>query len=231
VKARLSKRLKVLVVDVGGTFVKCAATGHESALRFESGPTMTPSPMVANVLKLTEGWRFDAVSIGYPGVVRDGEIVREPCNLGPDWVGFDFASAFGRPVKIVNDAAMQALGCYEGGKMLFLGLGTGLGSALIVDGTIVPMELGHLHCGKRRTYEHYLGERGRERLGNRKWRLKVAEIVESLDKALLPDSIVLGGGNARFVKDLPPRTRRRDNACAVLGGFRLWKDVPLRKLR
>jgi predicted NBD/HSP70 family sugar kinase len=181
--------------------------------------------MVENVLKITEGWRYDVVSIGYPGVVRRGEIVRDPWNLGAGWVGFDFHAAFARPVRIMNDAAMQALGCYEGGKMLFLGLGTGLGSTLVVDGVVVPMELGHLHCG-RRTYEDYLGDRGRRRLGDRKWRRRVADFAESIAAALLPDEIVLGGGNARHVKDLPPRTRRGDNSYAFPGGVRLWDEVP-----
>ncbi len=175
------------------------------------------------ILKITEGWRFDSVSMAYPGVVRRGRIVREPHNLGAGWVGFDFRAAFGRPVKVINDAAMQALGGYEGGKMLFLGLGTGLGSALIVDGVIAALELGHLHYAHGHDYEHYLGQRGRKRLGNKKWRGKVLDVVEGFRNALLPDYIVLGGGNAAHLKQLPPQTRLGDNANAFLGGFRLWE--------
>jgi predicted NBD/HSP70 family sugar kinase len=215
--------VKVLVVDVGGSHVKCIATGRTSPVKFKSGPNMTPSQMVRNILKITQRWRFDAVSIGYPGVVRRDKIVREPHNLALGWVGFDFQAALGRPVKIVNDAAMQALGSYRGGKMLFLGLGTGLGSALIVDGVVAAMELGHLPYGDGHTYEHFVGEKGRRRLGNRKWRGKVMDVVECFREALLPDYIVLGGGNAKRLKRLPPQSRRGENACAFLGGFRLWK--------
>jgi len=222
-KPRSEKSVKVLVVDVGGSHVKCVVTDHKSPLEFKSGPRLTPERMVRNILKITKGWRFDALSIGYPGIVRRGKIVCEPHNLGSGWVGFDFQAAFGRPLKILNDAAMQALGSYEGGKMLFLGLGTGLGSALIVDGVIAAMELGHLHCGDGHNYEDYLGEQGRKLLGNKKWRGKVMAVVEGFRKALLPDYIVLGGGNVARLKRLPPQTRRGDNAYAFLGGFRLWE--------
>ena len=214
--------MKILVVDVGGSHVKCVATDHQRPVEFESGPKLTPDRMVRNVLKITKGWRFDAVSIGYPGVVRRGKIVREPRNLGSGWVGFNLQEALGRPVKTINDAAMQALGGYEGGKMLFLGLGTGLGSALIVGGVIAAMELGHLRYAEGRTYEDYLGEQGRQRLGNKKWRGMLEEVVEGLRMALLPDYIVLGGGNVANLKRLPPHTRRGDNAYAFAGGFRLW---------
>lgn len=179
--------------------------------------------MVKQVLQITKGWRFDAVSIGYPGVVRRGKIAREPHNLGTGWIGFDFEAAFDRPVKVINDAAMQALGGYEGGKMLFLGLGTGLGSTFIVDGVIVAMELGHLHYADGHTYESYLGAQGRKRLGDKKWRGVVADVVEGFRKALLPDYIVLGGGNAANLKLLPPQTRLGDNSHAFAGGFRLWE--------
>jgi len=226
--AGMSKRRRILVVDVGGTNVKFAVTGEEEPREFESGPSLTPARMTKELLAMTRDWRFDAVSIGYPGVVLHGEIVREPFNLGRGWVGFDFRAALGRPVRIVNDAAMQALGCYEGGKMLFLGLGTGLGSALIVDGKVAPMELGHLHCGPRKTYEDLVGEHARERAGNRRWRKRVRNIVESLQRALLPDYIVLGGGNARRLKDLPPNVRRGDNSYAFAGGVRLWDEKPAR---
>lgn len=215
--------MKILVVDVGGSHVKCAATGHKKPVKFKSGPKLTPGPMVRKVMTITKGWRFDAVSIGYPGVVRRGRISREPRNLGGGWVGFDFRGAFGRPVRVINDSAMQALGAYKGGKMLFLGLGTGLGSALIVDGAIVAMELGHLRYGSRRTYESYVGDRARKRLGNGKWRRKVGDVVEGFRKALLPDYVVLGGGNAAHLKRLPRQTRRGGNADAFPGGFRLWR--------
>jgi polyphosphate glucokinase len=225
----LKKRMKILVLDVGGSHVKCLATGRRQHVQFESGPKMTPGEMVKGVLKITRGWRFDAVSIGYPGVVDHGVPTREPHNLGRGWVGFDFQAAFGRPVKIINDAAMQALGGYKGGKMLFLGLGTGLGSALIVDGTIAAMELGHLHYSDRRSYEDYLGQRGRKRLGNRKWRAMVEAVVRGFRKALLPDYILLGGGNVQHLKRLPPHTTRGDNFNAFLGGFRLWERDRARK--
>lgn len=221
----MSKPRRVLVVDVGGTHMKCAVTGSDEPREFKSGPKMTPKQMVKQLATLTRGWRFDVVSIGYPGVVVRGEIVREPYNLGPGWVGFDFRAALKRPVRIVNDAAMQALGCYEGGKMLFLGLGTGLGSALIVDGAVVPMELGHLHCSRHHTYEDFLGERGRKRAGNHRWRKRVADVVQSLERALLPDYIVLGGGNARRLKGLPSHVRLGSNSYAFPGGVRLWDEA------
>lgn len=214
--------MKILVVDVGGTHVKCLATDQTRRVKFASGPDLVPDRMVEEILKRVRDWQFDVVSIGYPGVVRHGEIAHEPYNLGSGWVGFDFEAAFGRPVTIVNDAAMQALGSYEGGKMLFLGLGTGLGSALIVDGVIAAMELGHLRYKSGRTYEDYVGEQGRERLGKKKWRKKTIDVVEGFRKALLPDYIVLGGGNATELKRLPPKTRLGDNANAFVGGFRLW---------
>ena len=218
-----AKAMKILVIDVGGSHVKCLATGCEDAREFASGPEMGPREMVKGVLQMVEGWSFEAVSIGYPGVVRNGAPVREPHNLGPGWVGFDFQAAFSLPVKIINDAAMQALGAYEGGAMLFLGLGTGLGSALIVDGAIAAMELGHLCYAPGRTYEDYLGEQGLERLGKRKWRRKVRKVAEGFRKALLPDYIVLGGGNINKLKQLPPQARRGNNADAFTGGFRLWQ--------
>jgi len=223
-KPRMDEHMKVLVIDVGGSHVKCVSTDHQRPVKFVSGPKLTPDRMLKNILKITKGWHFDAVSIGYPGVVRHGRPVCEPCNLAPGWVGFDFQAAFGCRIKIVNDAAMQALGSYEGGKMLFLGLGTGLGSALIVDGVIVPMELGHLHYADGHTYENYLGEQGRKRLGSKKWRGIVRSAVEGFHKALLPDYIVLGGGNVIKLKRLPPQTYRGENANAFVGGFRLWVE-------
>lgn len=220
---RSRKSLRILVLDVGGAHVKCLATGRTRPVRFVSGPTLTPDQMVRKVRKITTQWRFDVVSIGYPGIVRRGAVVREPNHLGPGWVGFDFEAAFARPVRTLNDAAMQALGAYQGGTMLFLGLGTGLGSALIVDGVIAAMELGHLRCAPGRTYEDDLGEHGRRRLGNHRWRRRVEDVVEGFRNALLPDYIVLGGGNVAHLKRLPPQARRGDNADAFLGGFRLWE--------
>lgn len=222
-KPRLVKNVKILVVDVGGSHVKCIATDQKSPVKFKSGPKLTPDEMVTKVLKITKGWRFHAVSIGYPGVVRRDRIVREPPNLGSGWVGFNFQAAFERPIKMINDAAMQALGAYEGGAMLFLGLGTGLGSALIIDGVIAAMELGHLPYADGHTYEDHVGEKARKRLGNKKWRHEVEQVVEGFRKALLPDYIVLGGGNASHLKRLPPQTLRGGNADAFAGGFRLWE--------
>src|ERR1700722_15202770 len=215
--------MNVLVVDVGGTNVKILATGQETPRKFPSGPTMTPERMVPGVQQLAAEWKYEAVSIGYPGPVLKGRLAAEPHNLGAGWMGFDFDAAFKCPVKLINDAAMQALGSYEGGRMLFLGLGTGLGSAMIVDGTIEPMELAHLPYKKGRTYEDYVGERGLERLGKKKWRAHVFDVVERLKAALEADYVVIGGGNARLLKDLPPGSRLGDNENAFKGGFRLWQ--------
>ncbi len=214
---------RVLVIDVGGSHVKTRVSGHRDMRQFESGPTMTPRQMVSRVLKLVGDLKYDAVSIGYPGVVVHGKIVTEPYNLGRGWVGFDFRKAFGRPTLIMNDAAMQAIGSYEGGRMLFLGLGTGLGSALIVDGTVAPMELAHLPYKRGRSYEDYVGDRGRRRLGAKKWRRAVAEVVEQLAKALETDYVVIGGGNSRKLKKLPRNSRLGNNDFAFLGGFRVWR--------
>jgi polyphosphate glucokinase len=211
----------VLVVDVGGASVKILATGQTERRSFPSGPTLTPRRMVAGVKKLARGWTYDVVSVGYPGPVLHCRPMAEPYNLGRGWVGFDFAEAFGRPVKVVNDAAMQALGSYRGGKMLFLGLGTGLGSALIVDGIVEPMELGHLPY-KRHTYEDYVGRVGLKRHGKRKWRRHVADMVARFTAALEPDETVIGGGNVKKLLALPPHSRAGDNDNAFLGGFRLW---------
>ena len=212
---------RILVVDVGGSHVKILATGRREPRKFVSGPTMTPRQMVAGVKKLTLGWKYDVVSIGYPGLVVHGRPVAEPHNLGRGWVRFDYRAAFGRPVRIINDAAMQALGSYEGGKMLFLGLGTGLGSAVVVDGVVEPMELGHLPY-KKGTYEDYVGQRGLDKRGKKKWRRHVADVVAGFVTALEPDDVVLGGGNVRKLKELPPGCRAGDNANAFVGGFRLW---------
>ncbi len=213
----------VLVIDVGGTNIKILATGQEERRKIPSGPSMTARRMVDAVGAAAKDWEYEAVSIGYPGPVVRGRPVAEPHNLGRGWVGFDYRKAFGCPVKLINDAAMQALGSYERGKMLFLGLGTGLGSAMIVDGIIEPMELAHLPY-RRATYEYYLGKQGMKRAGKKKWRKTVAEVVERLAAALEPDYIVLGGGNVRKLKELPPGCRIGDNSNAFLGGFRLWED-------
>jgi predicted NBD/HSP70 family sugar kinase len=215
---------RILVIDVGGSHVKCVATGHETPVRFDSGPTMTPDTMIQTLLLLIEGWRYDAVSIGYPGVVRGGKIDREPQNLGAGWIGFDFEKAIGCPVTLLNDAAMQALGNYDGGSMLFLGLGTGLGTTLIVDRTIVPMELAHLPYRGRHTYEELVGDAARKRQGKKKWSTNVERMVKDLRDALLPDEIVLGGGNARKLKTLPAHTRIGANTNAFEGGFRIWAE-------
>jgi len=215
--------VKVLVVDIGGTSVKILASGQTERRKFPSGKGLTPGKMVAGVKKLAKGWEYDVVSVGYPGPVREGRPAAEPHNLARGWVGFDFPAAFGCPVKMINDAAMQALGSYRGGTMLFLGLGTGLGSALVVDGTVAPLELGHLSIGKK-TFEDDLGIRGLERLGRKKWQKRVAVVTERFVSALLLDDVVLGGGNARRLTKLPQGCRMGDNANAFIGGFRLWED-------
>ncbi|XZE33369.1 ROK family protein [Pirellulaceae bacterium SH501] len=213
--------MNILSIDVGGTNVKVLATGQRESRKIPSGPTMTPELMVSEVKKIAKGWEYDAVSIGYPGAVSEGRIANEPHNLASGWVTFDFEEAFGVPVRLINDAAMQALGCYEGGLLLFIGFGTGLGSALVADGTVVPMELGHLSF-KNGTIEDYVGRRGLERLGKKKWRRYVTYTVNRLTEALRPDEIVLGGGNSKKFKELPPRCRLENNAYAFTGGFRLW---------
>ena len=219
--------MKVLVVDVGGTHVKILATGQETPLKFISGPAMTPENMVSGVKELAANWDYDVVSIGYPGPVLHGRVLREPHNLAPGWVKFDFEKAFGCPVKVINDAAMQALGGYKGGRMLFLGLGTGLGSAMIVDGILEPMELGHLPYRKG-TYEDYVGIRGLERHGKKKWRKLVEDVVERLAAALEPDDIVLGGGNVANLETLPKGCREGSNSHAFEGGFRVWTKTNVR---
>jgi polyphosphate glucokinase len=216
--------LNVLVVDIGGTHVKVLATGQAQRREFPSGPTLTPTEMVSGVKKLTAEWKYDVVSIGYPGPVVRDRPVAEPHNLAAGWMGFRFGEAFGCPVKLINDAAMQALGSYQGGKLLFLGLGTGLGSAMVVDGIVEPMELGHLPY-KKATYEDYVGLRGLEKWGKRKWRGHVADVVARLIAALQPDDVVLGGGNLKKLKELPQGCRAGDNANAFLGGFRLWEQT------
>ena len=218
------KDTAVLVIDVGGSHVKIRATGETEERSFESVTAMTAARMVEGVLALAAGWRFDAVAIGYPGVVVRGRPMTEPHNLAPGWVGFDFEHEFGCPVRIVNDAAMQALGSYRGGKLLFLGLGTGLGTTLIVDGVVVPMELAHLPYRKA-SFEDYVGEHALERDGKAKWRKRVFDVVERLQAAFAPDEVVIGGGNVRHLQTLPDGCRAGDNANAFAGGFRLWADA------
>ena len=216
--------MKILVVDVGGTHIKFLASGHRTERKFDSGPTLTAAQMVKGVLTRVEDWEWDHVSIGYPGPVVHGRPLREPFNLGSGWVGFKFAKAFGKPVRIINDAAMQALGSYHGGRMLFLGLGTGLGSAMVVDQVLQPMELAHLPWRKGKTYEDYLGLRALEHDGRKKWRKHVAEVVHELKTALEADYVVLGGGNVAQLSKLPKGAQRGDNRNAMRGGFRLWAN-------
>jgi polyphosphate glucokinase len=216
-------RVKVLVIDVGGTNVKMLATGQNTPRKYPSGPAMTAAKMVQIVKKATEDWDYEVISLGYPGPIINGRPLREPHNLGGGWMAFDFHKAFGHPVKILNDASMQALGSYRGGRMLFLGLGTGLGSAMMVDGILEPMELAHLIYKKGKTYEDYLGLRGLEKFGKKKWRSQVAKITERLQAALGADYVVLGGGNAKKLKELPKNARLGTNENAFLGGFRMWE--------
>jgi predicted NBD/HSP70 family sugar kinase len=213
---------KILVLDVGGTNIKVQATGHKQPRKIPSGPDMTAKDMVRDVKAATRDWKYNRVSIGYPGPVTAGLPVREPVNLGGGWVGFNYKKALGCPVRIVNDAAMQALGSYHGGRMLFLGLGTGLGSAMIVDGILEPMELAHLPYKHGKTYEEYLGLKGLKRLGKKKWRKEVFKITKKLIAALQADYVVLGGGNVKKLKKLPPGARMGRNENAIIGGFRLW---------
>jgi polyphosphate glucokinase len=213
----------VLAIDVGGTHVKILATGQKAARKISSGGAMTAARMTSAVKRLARDWEYDVVSIGYPGPVIGGRPMHEPFNLGGGWIGFDFRKAFGRPVKVINDAAMQALGSYQGGRMLFLGLGTGLGSALIVDGVLEPMELAHLPYKHGKTYEDYLGKRGLKKSGKKKWRRHVFEIARKLKAALEADTVVLGGGDAKKLKKLPAGMRRGNNRNAFFGGFRLWE--------
>jgi len=216
--------MNVLAIDIGGTHVKILATGETERRKFTSGPTLTAEKMVSEVRKLAVPWKYEVISIGYPGPVIRNRPLADPHNLAPGWVGFDFERAFGCPVKVINDAAMQALGSYKGGKMLFLGLGTGLGSAVVANGVLEPMELGHLPY-REGTYEDYVGARGLLKHGKAKWQHYVANVVTQLSAALEPDEIVLGGGNVKELSDLPPSCRAGSNELAFLGGFRLWEQV------
>ncbi|HSI86882.1 MAG: ROK family protein [Candidatus Methylacidiphilales bacterium] len=216
--------MNILAIDVGGSHVKALATGQTEKIKIDSGPDMTPDAMATEVVAAIAGWAYDVVSIGYPGVVIKDKPMLEPSNLGHGWVGFNYQKAFGKPVRMVNDAAMQALGSYKGGRMLFLGLGTGLGSALIIDDVLQPMELAHLPYRKGSTYEDYVGKRGLDRLGKARWREHVAVVVKLLQQALCADYVILGGGNAEKVKVLPENVFLGHNEAAFTGGFRLWTD-------
>jgi polyphosphate glucokinase len=217
--------VNILVIDIGGTNVKFLATGHEVPRKFPSGRELTPERMVAGIKAATADWDYEAVSVGFPGPILCGQPMTEPVNLGPGWMGFDLAAAFGKPVKVINDAAMQALGSYQGGKLLFLGLGTGIGATVIHDGEIEPLEIGRFRY-KKSTLEHYVGDRGRKRLGRKKWQGYVEEAVGRLVAALKPDDVVLGGGNAKKLSPLPPGARLGGNAFAFVGGYRLWDREP-----
>jgi predicted NBD/HSP70 family sugar kinase len=214
---------KILVIDIGGNNVKLLASGQSEPRRFPSGAELTPQKLVEEVNKMVTDWQYDVISIGYPGLVLHGRIEREPKNLGKGWTAFDFQKAFGCPVQIFNDAAMQAIGSYRGGRMLFLGLGTGLGSALIVDGVLEPMELAHLPYRKGKTFEDYVGQRGIDRLGKKKWRKHVFSVVAALTAALQPEYVILGGGNIKYLKKFPPGAEAGSNEKAFEGGFRMWQ--------
>lgn len=220
---------RILVIDVGGTHVKATLSHRPGRIRIPSGPAMDPATMVRELKKRLKGRWYDRVAIGYPGIVVHGRILHEPHNLGKGWVGFNFERALGRPTRIINDAAMQAVGSYEGGRMLFLGLGTGLGTAMIVDGRLEPMELAHMRYKKGRTFEEYLGEAALKRLGRRRWQKEVFAVVRRLGAALEPDYVVIGGGNLRKLRALPPRARRGNNRNAFRGGLRLWTDPQWRR--
>jgi polyphosphate glucokinase len=220
--AKRSQQNTILAVDVGGSHVKVMTSTGRTKREFPSGPHLSAKKMVKDVAAITEDWSYDVISVGYPGPVAHGRPLAEPHNLGHGWTGFDFKKAFGLPTKVVNDALMQALGSYEGGRMLFLGLGTGLGSAMIVDGIPEPMELGHLPFRKGKTFEDCVGTSGLKRLGKKKWRQEVADVVKHFVAALEPDYVVLGGGNAVKLGHLPRKARLGDNANAFKGGFKLW---------
>ena len=219
--------MKILVLDVGGSHVKMKLSGQDEVRKFDSGPGLTPQQMIDGVRANTADWDYDRVSIGFPAPVVGGKIVKEPVNLGTGWLSFDLEAGLGKPVRVINDAAMQALGGYEGGRMLFLGLGTGLGNTLIVDDVVVGLELGHLPYRKNKSYEDYVGIAGLERRGREKWQASVFEVVALLKAAFVADYVLLGGGNVKKLAELPPGVRRGDNADAFLGGERLWRDRPI----
>ena len=218
-----SSNKTILVIDVGGTNIKIIATGIDKRIKIPSHSQMTPQEMVDEVLKASEKWEYECISIGCPCAIQEGEILREPTNLGEGWIGFDFAKAFRKPVKVINDAAMQAYGCYQGGKMLFLGLGTGLGTTLIADNVIIPLEAGHLPYRKDFSFEDYTGKEGYKKLGHDKWLKHVNRIIKILSDATVASDVVIGGGNAELLEPFPKFARRVDNSAAFKGGFRLWE--------
>jgi polyphosphate glucokinase len=218
--------MKILVIDIGGTNIKVASSDKLVPIKIPSGPTMTAAQMTKDVLAATKGWEYDCISIGYPGPVVHDRPLAEPHNLAPGWVGFSYQKAFGKPLRFINDAAMQALGGYKGGRLLFLGIGTGMGSAMIFDGVVIPLELAHLPYRKERTYEDYVGLRGLERRGAERWRKSVLDVIERLRAALICDSVLLGGGNAKLMEDLPSHVTLGANSNAIDGGIKLWQDMP-----
>jgi len=221
--------MKVLVIDVGGTNVKVASTDVPVPIKIPSGPKMTAAVMCRKVLAATKGWSYDCISVGYPGPVLNNRPIAEPHNLGPGWVDFNYERALGKPLRFLNDAAMQALGGYKSGRMLFLGVGTGLGSAMVIHGVVVPLELAHLPYKKGKTYEDYLGVAGLQRRGKKRWRASVLEVVDLLQTAMVCDTVLLGGGNAKFMKDLPSHVTVGSNSNAIAGGIRLWQDAKGKK--
>ncbi len=218
--------MQILVIDIGGTNVKIKGPEQDEVRKMPSGPTLSAEQMVHGVLELVKDWSFEVVTIGYPGPVAKNRILKEPVNLGHGWLDFNFATALGKPVRLINDAAMQALGSYEGGRMLFLGLGTGLGSAMIIDKVIAPMEIGHLPYKKKQSFEDYVGTAGLQRRGKKKWQKTVEDVVHRLRDAFIADYVVLGGGNAKKLTNLPEGARLGNNANAFIGGVRLWHDYP-----
>jgi predicted NBD/HSP70 family sugar kinase len=216
--------MRILVVDIGGTNVKVKLSDSDEVRKFPSGPTLTPELLMEGIRNVAGDWQYDCVSVGYPGPVLRESILQEPANLARGWLNFNFNQAFGKSVKLLNDAAMQALGSYDGGRMLFLGLGTGLGTTLIIDGVVAPMELGHLPYKKKKSFEDYVGNAGRTRLGNKKWQVAVHDVTTRLKHALVADYVVLGGGNAKKLTELPPGSRAGSNLNAFVGGVRAWQE-------
>jgi polyphosphate glucokinase len=223
--ANIQLNMKILVIDIGGTNIKVASSDKRVPIKISSGPTMNAEQMTKDVLAATKGWAYDCISIGYPGPVVHDRPLAEPHNLAPGWIGFPYQKAFGKPLRFINDAAMQALGGYNGGRMLFLGIGTGLGSAMIFDGVVIPLELAHLPYRKDRTYEEYVGLAGLERRGVERWRKSVLDVIERLRAALICDSVLLGGGNAKLMEDLPSHVALGANSNAIDGGIKLWQDM------
>lgn len=222
--AASSNTQRILVVDIGGSNIKLIATGEDKRIKIPSAPDLSAERLVEQVLEATVHWKYDVISLGAPCACKDNMPVKEPHNLGTGWIGFDFSAAFGKPTKVINDATMQAIGCYEGGTMLFLGFGTGLGTTLIKNGTAIPMEGGHLPYKKKQSFEEYVGKAGFARLGLEKWNKHALRIIGILRHALNADDVVLGGGNAKLIEELPPNTRRVNNNAAFTGGFRLWES-------